>query len=1145
MKKKLKRNQFSDFVGKLSKVMCIMKLTLFLILVNVCIAFSNTYSQQTKFTLSGENVSIRDMLTNIESNSEFRFFFNSSLINLDQRVNYHVEKGTILELLDQVLSNNGIQYEVKDRTIILSPKSSTNQHIVVQQQHPVSGKVTDSSGSPLPGVTVILKGTTKGTITDIQGNYSLSDVPGNATLVFSFVGMKTEEIPVSGKEQINVTLSEESVGLDEVVAIGYGTMKKRDLTGAIASVGEERLTDIPATGLTSSLQGSVAGVNISTPYGTPGGGSSILIRGLNSINASNSPLVVIDGIPGGSIDDITPGDIQSVEVLKDAASTSIYGSRATSGVIIITTKSGTAGKSSVNYEGYVGLASMAHKIDLLNVDQYITKRREMYRMTNSLSQSEAQDLSVETILGAGNELDMYNMGKSYDWQKEMFKSALMHGHNLSLTGGNEKTQYYLSANWVDQEGLVEHSGFERKSVRANISSSVNDWFKIGTNVFVTRSSQDRIQNSVFSAAFQVSPLGKMYEDETTKTTYTLYPMKPDEYIANPFTEIEIKDQRDRTRLMNSTFVEISFLKNFSYKFTINTILDFINNKYFTPSYTKQVEAYDKYESASITRDNNRFQNIENMLSYNQTFGDHRVGATFVFSTEDYKGEGLYAYAKDFGSDYYTWTALQLGKVENRDISSSEEKTFLESMIGRINYSFRGKYLAQFTIRRDRSSKFAPGNRDALFPGGSIGWRISDEKFMKNAGFVDNLKLRLSYAHTGNQGIGYRSIYNVGDKVYYTTGQDASGSIVDGFVQTKLANKDLKWEKSAQGNIGLDFSIFEGKLSGVIEAYKTKTSDLLLERDISPITGFTTMLTNIGKVENRGLEIALNSDVIKNRNFQWNITATFTKNKNKITELYGDGLDDYTNRWFIGKPVGVVYDYVFDGILQEGETAPEYMDNKVGAVGDGKNILPGEAKVKDIGGWETLANGSTVRTKEPDGKIDEADMKVIGQTQPKWIGSLGMQFRYKNFDASFLINHVHGTLRRIPARIYDRTHFLDLSYYTDENPSTKYGRPAWPSTIDGIARTGDEFGYLSYYQSGTYTRLQDVTIGYTFPKSLLSRMGIKTVRLYVTGLNLITITDYIGYDPSLEYTSNQTGANVDRLYGYPTTRTWLFGLKANF
>lgn len=1129
-----------------SKTLFKMKLTTLILLIGIVQTFAiDGYAQKTTMNLNVEDIPVRQALNRIEEQTEFFFLYNSKLVDVDRKASLVVEDATINQVLNQLFKDTDVSYQIIDRQIVLTNTKLNEKGKLQPNTVSVTGVITDQSNNKMPGVTVMVKGTAQGTVSDVNGYYSINLVPADARLIYSFIGMKTQEQTVSGRTVIDVTLEEEAIGLNEVVAIGYGTIRKRDLTGAVASVNQDRLTDVPATNLTATLQGSVAGVSISTAYGTPGGSSSVLIRGLNSINASNSPLVVIDGIPGGSIDDINPGDIKSIEVLKDAASTSIYGSRATSGVIIITTKNGSLGKTTLSYEGYYGFASPAHRVDLLTVDEYLARRREIYRMTNSLSFQDARDLTIETILGAGNELDMYNMGKSYNWQEELFQTAPMQSHNLSMSGGNEKTQYYMSANWLDQNGLIKNSGFERQSVRANISSQLNDWFKTGTVLYATKSTQNRIQDAIFSSAWQISPLGKMYEDETTGGKYTLYPMSPDTYIGNPFTDIEIQDQRDRTRVMNSTFAEIKFLKYFNYKLTVNTILDFINNKYFTPGYTKQVEAFDKYESASITRNNNSFLNIENMLTYSQTIGDHKIDATLVFATEKYKSEGLYAYAKNFGSDYYGWTALQLGTIDYRDISSSEENTFLESMLSRVNYAFKGKYLVQFTIRRDRSSKFAEENREAIFPGGSLGWRISDESFMQNVKFLDNLKLRASYAKTGNQGIGYKSIYNVGTKVYYTTGQDVSGQIIEGYVQTTLANKNLKWEKSAQSNLGLDFSILKGKLSGVVELYKTTTTDLLLNRDISAMTGFTSMLTNVGSIENKGLEISLNSNIINRKDFQWNINVNFAKNNNKIIELYGDGQDDYSNHWFIGQPIGVIYDYVFDGILQEGETAPEYMDNTVGTVGDGKNILPGEAKVKDIGGWEVLEDGTTVRTKVADGKIDEADMKIIGQTQPKWYGSLGMQFKLKNFDASFLINHVNGTLRRIPGKVGDRTQSLDLPYYTDENPDTQYGRPGWPSKIDGIARTGNNYGYLSYYQSGTYTRLQDITLGFTFPHNWLQPIGIQTVRLYLTGQNLFTFTDYIGYDPSLEYTSNQTGANVDRLYGYPTTRTWIMGLKVSF
>ncbi len=1007
--------------------------------------------------------------------------------------------------------------------------------------------IKDSRGTPLIGASVIIKGTQVGTVTDLNGSFTLKVDNPSAILVTSYVGYLDEEVELSNRSEIEITMIEDITKLEEVVVVGYGTQKKRDLTGAIASVDQERLENIPATNLTASLQGAVAGVSISTPYGTPGGSSTILIRGLHSINASNDPLVVIDGIPGGSIDDINPVDIKSIDILKDAASTSIYGSRATNGVIIITTKSGSSNKPSLAYEGYYGFATPSKKVDLLSVDEYVAKRREIYRVTNNLSYEDGQALTVENILGTGNEMDMYNLGKSYDWQKELFQSAPMQNHSLSLNGGTENIQYYLSVGLIDQKGLIKNSSYQKQSVRANISGNITDWLKIGTNLFLVRGVQERVPSSVFMSAFQISPLGKMYLDETTKEQYTLHPMDPDVYIPNPFTEIEIKDERTNIKLLNSTFLELKLLKDFTYKLTANSILTFDINNAFTPPYTNQVLAFDKYENASITKNNSTFLNIENLLSYNKTLGDHTVAATVVFTSEKYMKDDFYGYANNFGTDYYEWHQLQAGDAATRKVTSGMTKTYLESMIGRLNYSYKGKYLAQFNIRKDRSSKFTKGNRDALFAGGSIGWRISEEAFMKKISAIDNMKLRLSYASTGNQDIDVKSIYNTGTTVFYTTGQDAAGQIVSGLTPSATkGNKALSWETSKQFNSGIDFSIFKGKLSGTVEYYKTWTSDLLLKQAISYFVGANDMMANIGKVENSGIEVALNSNVIRNRDFDWNVTLSFTSNRNTITEL-PDGKDDITNRWFIGQSIGVVYDYVFDGILQPGETPPDYMDNKVGIVGDGKTIVPGEAKVKDVGGWSTQPDGSTIRTKIPDGMIDEADKTVIGQTQPDWLGSMGMQFKYKNVDASFYFNYVHGTLRQIPFKISDRTHSLDIPYYTDENPNTQYGRPAWPSSINGTSRAGNEFGNLSYYQDGSYGRLQNVTIGYTLSNALLNKLSITSVRLYATGQNLLTFTDYIGYDPALEYRSdrNQTEARVDQLYGYPTTRNWVFGLKVSF
>lgn len=1013
-------------------------------------------------------------------------------------------------------------------------------------QTQVSGTVNDVEGEPLVGATVLIKGTNTGSIVDADGQFTIEVIDPNAMLVFSFIGYLTEEVNLNGQTNIDIVLVEDVTRLDEIVIIGYGTQKKRDLTGSVASVSEDRIRDIPVTNLTSALQGSVAGVNISTYQGQPGSNSTITIRGVKSFNATNDPLVIIDGIPGGEINDIHPDDIKSIQVLKDAAATAIYGARGANGVIIITTNTGKIGKPSVTLSMSYGFSRLANKVDVLSADEYVAKKYEIYRMQHSnydrdegtlevMEYNTAQEVPIDEIL-AGNELEMYNLDKSYNWLEEITQKAPIQSYNLSLTGGGEKTHYLLSASLVDQTGIIQKSDYTQQSVRANISSNITKWFKAGTNILVNHNKQKNVPFSIFTATYQLSSLGKKYENENHPDSagYELYPMYPDEFIANPFTEIEIQDIETRTKLLNSTFLDFTLVPGLNYRITLNSVLFYYKRNNYTPLNTKQVIAFDKAENGRIEYEDRLTLNIDNLVSYNNVFGEHQFTGTFVFSIEDYRRDNLWSKARAFGSDYYAWTALQLGDPVAREMESLEERTYLISYIGRLNYDYKGKYLLQFSVRNDRSSKFSKENRNAIFPGVSAGWRISDELFMSNLSFVNDLKVRVSYASTGNQDINYHDRFNVGEQVYYTTGQDSEGQLIAGYKQRDLANKNLRWEKSNQFNIGMDFAFMNTRLSGVIEYYNTLTTDLLWDRSISPISGFESIRDNIGEVENKGIEISLNGIIMNSKNIRLGTSATFSANKTIIIDLDGTGQDFLNDRLFIGEPIGVVYDYVFDGVLQEGESPPAHQ----------ADLLPGEVKVKDIGSYLTLEDGSVsnIRTDEPDGEINEADRKIIGQIHPTWFGSFGLNFEYKNLGVSVFINHVHGTTRHIPVNVSDRPHSIDIPYYTNENPSTQFSRPGWPSMGGKVA---NQYGHLSYYVNGSYTRLQDATIAYNFNNTFLNRLGINNLRLYITGQNLFTITDYIGYDPAFEYVENQTEGRINRIQGYPTIANIILGLKVTF
>lgn len=1002
----------------------------------------------------------------------------------------------------------------------------------------IKGTVKDSENMPLIGASIVIKGTQSGTITNSEGEFSIKVPDMNAILAISFIGYLDEELELKGQTEHQITLIEDLTGLDEVVVIGYGTQRKRDLTGAIVSVDDERLQDISANNLLGALQGSVAGMSISTSSGRPGSGSDVLIRGLKSLRASNDPLVIVDGIPGASLDDVHPSDIESVEVLKDASATSIYGSRAAGGVIIVTTKKGSLGKLTVNYDFYYGLTGLANKVDILSPDEYIAKKREIYRMENSsfrdnewMSYDSSLSIPVSEFLVI-NELEMYDSARSYNWLDEVTRRAPIQSHNLSLSGGGERTQYFLSASYVDQTGVIYSSNYRKYSARANISSKFTKWFKVGTNILINRAETKAVDDQIFAFTYQISPLGKKYENEATRDEYTLYPMHTDDYIGNPFTEFEKKDITLHTQILNNTFLEFTPLTGLTYRISLNTIANIKKINKFIPLKTRQVEAFDNYENASIEYRDDININLDNLVTYHKSFGSHIFNATFVFSAEEYKRDKLYSFAKNFGTDYHEWTALQYGQIDFRDISSEEERSYLISYIGRLNYNYRSKYLIQFSLRNDRSSRFSEENRNALFPGISLGWVASDEAFLDNVNVINNLKLRLSWGKTGNQAVNYHDRFNVGTKVYYTTGKDMMGSIVEGLVQTDLANKDLRWETSEEYNVGIDFALFQSRLSGVIEFYKITTTDLLWERTLSPITGFPDIMDNIGSLENKGIEVSLHGNVIDKSDFNLMAYGTFSLNRNKILDLDGSKTDDIPNRLFIDEPVGVVYDYEFDGILQEGEEPPYYMPD----------LIPGEAKVKNHGSFITLEDESTERSSDPDSVINEADMKIIGQIHPKWYSSLGFSFSYKNLELSMFFNHVHGITRRIPIGLRDRPHSMDIPYYTDEHPSSQYGRPAWPRDI---GKTGNYYGRTSYYVDGSYTRLQDATLAYTFKGNLLLKAGISRLRLYLTGQNLFTITDYKGYDPAIEYENNQREGNIDKIAGYPTIRSFILGVNLTF
>lgn len=1124
MKKKLKRNQFPDFVGGLSKVTCIMKLTLFLILLNVCVAFSSTYSQQTKFTLSGENVSIRDVLTNVESRSEFRFFFNSALINLDQRVNYHIEEGTIFELLDQVLPKNGIQYEVKDRTIILSPRSGDQQTIVTQQPRTISGRVTDSSGSPLPGVTVVIKGTTRGTITDVDGKYSLSDVPGDAVLMFSFVGMKTQEIAVSGKTNINVIMSEDAIGIEEVVAVGYGTMKKSDLTGSVARVNMENSVLQANTNVLQALSGTTAGVNVDQAGkkgGLAGEAPVITIRGQTSLSASQEPLVVLDGIIySGDINNININDVESVDVLKDASAAAVYGARSANGVILITTKRGTTEKPTISFNMYYGYQGMTNnKMEVMDAEQYAMKYVDYYYQqglynwyathpTSDAGRPVYPDITNKEVVAGSlryqEERDNYLAGKSVDWVKQVLRTAPIQNYNLSFSGKSKFVNYFISGSYTGEDGILKNDQFSRITVRSNIESKITDWLTLTFNSSYSFLDYSGLQASLKYARV-ASPLATNIP--YGQPGYQMY-LLGEAYQQYPLAEIPVEDMDHRNNLflLGSAKITVPWIKGLSYQFNYSN--DYKFNKSATFYSTNTPDGSKNGGKGVVKSSETRHWLVDNIVTYIRTFGDHHVNATLLYTADRYNNFNTELSAEGFSDQTLGYNAMGLGTL-NRTATTGASKSTNLAYMGRLNYSYKSRYLFTGTVRRDGFSGFGADNKFGVFPSASIGWVLSEEPFLKSSNFP-HLKLRLSYGVNGNQGLGaYNSLPQIGT-IPYVYGSET----VIGFYPSTLENARLGWEKTASTNIGLDYAFLDHRISGSVDVYKAKTTGVLVERTLSSPTGYAKVWTNLGSLDNKGLELQLTTVNFKGTNggFHWETNFSFSENRNKITKLY-DKLDqDIGNSWFVGESIKSIYDLEMTGkTWQEEDLFSGNIYN---------NWYPGQIQYVDQG--------------EGDGVINADDRKIIGHKEPRFRFSVNNTLSWKNFTLNFYVNSVQGGNNYYILNAAGYLNVGGTDHTLRENITAV--RPYWTpfnqvNGVTGVYSAAPAAGGI--YKDRSFVRLQDITLLYKLPPRILNVLEMKSAQVFVSGKNLYTWTKWPGWDPE---TAEGDASN------YPSMRNVTVGIK---
>ncbi len=875
--------------------------------------------------------------------------------------------------------------------------------------------------------------------------------------------------------------------LEEVVVVGYGTQKRKDITGSVASVPKDRFQNLPITNITQAMQGTTAGLSIAIGSSVPGSTGSFQVRGLNSITASKTPLIVMDGsIFYGSYNDINPRDVESIQVLKDASAAAIYGTSGTNGIILVTTKRGKTGKPSISYSVSSSIDDIAHKLSPLGPEAYVQKYADYIR---------ERGLTQTQVLPNQSEIDNYNKGITTDWLKTVTQPGSTNEHNLNISGGTENVKYYVSGGYLDQDGVVKGYQYQRFSFRTNLDITINKWLKTGTNVFfVNNNYSGGRANLLYATA--MSPYSVPYNADGS---YNIFPMSPELLYTNPLLGLATERKSVAKNFSGNAYMEINpGIKGLSYKM----IATYALNTNATGSYTGR-KANDNVGTA--TKYDNQYDdwNLENILTYNREFGKHHVDATLLYGVYEKKFNDTWAQGIGFFTDDYSYN--NIGAATSKNASSSASRKSQLSQMGRINYSYDGRYSLSFTTRRDGASPFgANTSKYAVFPAMALGWNINNESFLKNSNWIEQLKLRFSLGETGNPGIdSYGTLTLLGTSLY-----PFSGSVLTGTYLGGIGNANLKWETTRTMNIGLDFSFLNHRVSGSVDLYQSKTRDLLLQRNIPNITGTSSIIDNIGKLENKGIDVSLNTVNIKTENFKWETGIVFSAYKNKITELYGDGKDDIANGWFIGQSLGAVYTYKMVGIWQQGED-PSKWD---------PTAKPGDIKFADTNG---------------DGKITAEDRVIQGKTLPDWTGGLTNTFTYKNVSLSIFIQTVQGLLRgnndiSYGDEIGRRNTPQQVGYWTPENQSND-----WPSLVYNNTR-----GYW-FPRDASYVRLKDIRLSYNFPASLLEKTKIQNLVIYVAGRNLYTWTKWIGWDPESNQSPRGSG---DFNNNYPLARNFAIGLN---
>ena len=1086
-----------------------MKLTILLITINLASCFASVYSQ--KVSLNLKEAKFSEVINEISKQTNLDFAYSKNFVDTERSVSIIVTNADLKTVLDKLLDGTQLLHIEVNGKIYLGPKilDSIIEASILQQQK-ISGNVTDlTTGEAIIGANVVIEGSTIGVITDANGNFNLDISNSTQVLVITYLGYNTERVTMNGQSKLEIKLVPDITKLDEVVVIGYGTVKKSDLTGSLSSVKAKEINAFPTTNVMQSLSGRAPGVQVLQNSGAPGGGVSVRIRGTNSIQGSNEPLYVIDGFPYSASNPtvLSNNDIESIEILKDASATAIYGSRGANGVVLITTKRGKAGKTTVDFESSFGLQTLRKKLDLMDATEYATFYNEQ-----ASNDKVAPYFTQEQVSG---------FGKGYDWQDLTFSQAPVLNNSLTINGGNEKTQFSLSGSLFDQQGIIKNSSYKRYSVRANINHDINKMFSINYGATLTKNSalwqnsgggnrgSDLISGTI-SAPPTITPFN---DDGTYRNLSTAYPFISN-VLVNPLNFIN--ETRDRT-VSNYVLANVSFVFKPMEGMTLK-IYGGIDNSDSRSSYYQTLNYVNSQGNASANASNNISLLNENTLSYTKTLNRHSFTALAGFTYQDFTYNGLGGSGIGFLSDV-TETA-NLGSASTPGIpSSGYSKSVLMSYLSRINYSFSNKYLLTLSIRADGSSKYSEGNKWGYFPSGALAWKVKEEQFMKDMTLISDLKVRTSWGYTGSQAIG----------PYATLNQLSSGKTVFGdalyttWAPSTVLPGDLKWETTEQFDVGFDIAILENRFRLAADAYLKNTRDLLNTVMLPSSLGFTSTIRNVGQIQNKGLEFSIDAKLLTGE-FKWDVNANIAFNRNKVVKLYNGQdiltgyiyaaiLTDNTSLLREGKPMSVFYGYKTDG----------YDAN-------GKEIY------KDLSG----------STGEPDGVINQYDKTIIGNPNPDYIYGFNSTLSFKGFELNLFVQGSQGNdianCGAINSTLdygfgLNMTKDVYNNHWTPTNTNAKY--PV-------LSRNASMRYSNRQIEDGSYLRLKNIQLAYNLP---LDKMGItwmRNVQIYASGQNLFTKTKYSWWDPEVNSQggANSTAQGIDN-YSYPTSKTIMFGIKVGF